>query len=242
MLGRCHHFRWACWARGTSPGSSRVGWRACHVGTARREWRWSRSRHDPLRRRRRLATSTGSPGGTLRTTHCSPTTQWMASTSLFPNTLHHDWTLKALGAGKPVLCEKPLGVSAAEVENMFDAADRAGKLLMEGFMYRCHPLTAAVLDAVRGGVIGTPRLVRASFCYRTRNTDPAGNIRFDPALAGGAPDGHRVLLRQLRPPDRGGGSPSAFLAKPSSARQASTNMPRAPFASPAGCWRASPAA
>jgi predicted dehydrogenase len=101
-----------------------------------------------------------------------------------PNTLHHEWTLKALAAGKHVLCEKPIATSSAQAEEMFDAAKKAGRLLMEAFMYVSHPQTKAVLDAIRSGAIGTPRLVRASFCYRTNKID--GNIRFNRGLAGGA--------------------------------------------------------
>jgi D-xylose 1-dehydrogenase (NADP+, D-xylono-1,5-lactone-forming) len=101
-----------------------------------------------------------------------------------PNTLHHAWTIKALRAGKHVLCEKPLAVSAAEGEEMFDVARQAGRVLVEAFMYRSHPQTLAVIEAVRRGDIGTPRLVRTSFCYRTSKI--SGNIRFDAGLAGGA--------------------------------------------------------
>src|ERR1700722_18135149 len=61
---------------------------------------------------------------------------------------------------------------------------RAGRLVMEAFMYRCHPQTLAVVDAVRGGAIGQLKLIRTSFCYRT--TRIAENIRFRPDLAGGA--------------------------------------------------------
>jgi predicted dehydrogenase len=101
-----------------------------------------------------------------------------------PNSLHHEWTLKALRAGKHVLCEKPFAVTAAQAEEMFDAATKAGCLEVEAFMYRSHPQTTAALDVVRSGAIGAVRLVRTSFCFRTGKTD--GNIRFDPALAGGA--------------------------------------------------------
>ena len=101
-----------------------------------------------------------------------------------PNTMHYEWTLKALNAGKHVLCEKPLATSSAEGEAMFAAADKAGKTLIEAFMYRAHPQTLAVLQAIRGGAIGNVRVIRTSFCYRTKKID--GNIRFDPSLAGGA--------------------------------------------------------
>ncbi|MEX0654070.1 MAG: Gfo/Idh/MocA family oxidoreductase [Phycisphaeraceae bacterium] len=101
-----------------------------------------------------------------------------------PNSLHAQWTIKALEAGKHVLCEKPLATSAAEAGLMFDAAAKAGRTLVEAFMYRSHPLTQAVVDEVRRGTIGELRLIRTSFCYRTRHIE--SNIRFDASLAGGA--------------------------------------------------------
>lgn len=101
-----------------------------------------------------------------------------------PNTMHHEWTLKALRAGKHVLCEKPISVSVAEAQEMFAVAQQTSRVLIEAFMYRAHPQTIAAIDAVRSGAIGTPRLIRTSFCYRTKKID--GNIRFNPSLAGGA--------------------------------------------------------
>ncbi|MGA3065461.1 MAG: Gfo/Idh/MocA family oxidoreductase [Tepidisphaeraceae bacterium] len=101
-----------------------------------------------------------------------------------PNSLHCQWTIEALRAGKHVLCEKPLAMSAAEAERMFDESRKAGRVLMEAFMYRCHPATAAVLQAVGGGAIGRLHLVRTSFCFRTRRID--GNVRFVRQLGGGA--------------------------------------------------------
>ena len=101
-----------------------------------------------------------------------------------PNHLHHEWTIKALRAGKHVLCEKPLASNLAEAQEMFDVARQTGRLLVEAFMYRSHPLIRAVKQAVDGGAIGELRLIRTSFCYFTSKTD--GNIRFDAAMAGGA--------------------------------------------------------
>jgi predicted dehydrogenase len=101
-----------------------------------------------------------------------------------PNSLHHAWTLKALAAGKHVLCEKPMSADAAEAEAMFDAAEKSGKLLVEAFMYRSHPLTDAYVEAIRAGRIGNVRLIRTSFCYHARKTE--GNVRFSTELAGGA--------------------------------------------------------
>ncbi len=101
-----------------------------------------------------------------------------------PNTMHHEWTIKALRAGKHVLCEKPISVTLDEAREMFAVADECGRTLIEAFMYRAHPQTIKALQLVRSGVIGNVKLVRSSFCYRVRKTD--GNIRFDASLAGGA--------------------------------------------------------
>jgi D-xylose 1-dehydrogenase (NADP+, D-xylono-1,5-lactone-forming) len=101
-----------------------------------------------------------------------------------PNSMHHQWTVKALAAGKHVLCEKPIAGDAGQAAEMFDAAKKHGRLLVEAFMYRSHPLTKAVLAEVRGGAVGGVRLVRTSFCYSTNKVE--GNVRFDPALSGGA--------------------------------------------------------
>jgi predicted dehydrogenase len=101
-----------------------------------------------------------------------------------PNPMHFAWTIKALEAGKHVLCEKPIAVTAAEAQAMFDVAQRQGLLLVEAFLYRSHPVTAVVLDTLRSGAIGQLTLIRTSFCYATNRID--GNIRFSADLAGGA--------------------------------------------------------
>jgi len=101
-----------------------------------------------------------------------------------PNLHHKEWTLKALAAGKHVLCEKPMGMDAAEVVEMFDAAKAHGKLLVEAFMYRAHPQTRAVMKAIHDGAIGEVRTVRTTFCFRTQKIQ--GNTRFDKSLGGGA--------------------------------------------------------
>lgn len=101
-----------------------------------------------------------------------------------PNSLHHEWTLKALRAGKHVLCEKPLAVTLDQAQEMFAVARQQGRVLIEAFMYRAHPLTHAVSTEIHTGAIGQVRLIRASFVFRTMKRD--GNIRFDASLAGGA--------------------------------------------------------
>src|SRR5690348_14996854 len=100
-----------------------------------------------------------------------------------PNTLHHEWTIKALRAGKHVLCEKPFAINLAQAREMFNVARQQGKVLMEAFMYRTHPLTHAIQREIAGGTIGQVRLIRSSFCFKVTKTD--NNIRFNAALAGG---------------------------------------------------------
>ena len=84
-----------------------------------------------------------------------------------PHPLHAEWTIKALAAGKHVLCEKPLGVNAAEVMAMTHAAGVHRRFLMEAFMYRCHPQTRIVRELITGGAIGEIRHISANFGYQT---------------------------------------------------------------------------
>src|SRR5207253_3723233 len=82
-----------------------------------------------------------------------------------PNSLHVEWSIRALEAGKHVLCEKPLDRRPQEVERAFDVAEQAGRLLMEGFMYRHHPQTYRLAELVADGAIGELRLVRSAFSF-----------------------------------------------------------------------------
>jgi predicted dehydrogenase len=100
-----------------------------------------------------------------------------------PNSLHVEWTLRALEAGKHVLCEKPLSRRAEEVELAFDAAERNGRVLMEAFMYRHNPQTRRLKELTDGGAIGRVRLIRAAFSFYA--ADPA-NVRLQSSLDGGA--------------------------------------------------------
>ena len=101
-----------------------------------------------------------------------------------PNSMHAEWSIKAMRAGKHVLCEKPIAINADEAEQMYDVAEATGQVLVEAFMYRSHPLLAAVRDAIEAGKIGQLRAIRANFCFQVRQ--PAGNVRFEKDLAGGA--------------------------------------------------------
>jgi xylose dehydrogenase (NAD/NADP) len=82
-----------------------------------------------------------------------------------PNHLHKEWTIKALEAGKHVLCEKPLACNTAEAMEMAEVASKNGLHLMEALMYRFHPRSRTIHQMVSQGKIGAPRLVRTSFCY-----------------------------------------------------------------------------
>ena len=101
-----------------------------------------------------------------------------------PNSLHAEWTVKALQAGKHVLCEKPLAVTREEAETMVKVAREHTLLLMEAFMYRFHPQIVWALEQISSGVIGPVRLVRASFSFDIRARPQ--NIRLKPELAGGS--------------------------------------------------------
>ena len=101
-----------------------------------------------------------------------------------PNSLHLPWAVRALEAGKHVLCEKPLSRRVADVEAAFDAAERADRLLMEAFMWRYHPATEILMRLVGDGVAGRLRVVRAAFGF---TLDPAAdNVRWSGELEGGA--------------------------------------------------------
>lgn len=82
-----------------------------------------------------------------------------------PHPWHCEWTVKAAQAGKHILCEKPMGMHAAEVDQMFAAARRHGVFAMEAFMYRCLPQTARVSEIVGSGVLGDVGLVQATFGF-----------------------------------------------------------------------------
>lgn len=101
-----------------------------------------------------------------------------------PNSLHAEWTIRALEAGKHVLCEKPLGITAEQVERIRAASEQANRWVMEAFMYRFHPQIRWTLEQLAAGRIGEPRLVRSAFVFSLRNR-PA-DIRLQGLLGGGS--------------------------------------------------------
>jgi xylose dehydrogenase (NAD/NADP) len=100
-----------------------------------------------------------------------------------PNNMHCEWSIKSVEAGKHVLCEKPMSRTTTEVVEAFDAADKAGRLLSEAFMYRHNPQTKRLKQLVDDGAIGELRVVRSVFSYSLYDED---NIRLRPDAEGGA--------------------------------------------------------
>jgi predicted dehydrogenase len=100
-----------------------------------------------------------------------------------PNSLHCPWTIRALEAGKHVLCEKPFAANAAEAEQMAAAAERTGLVLMEAFHYRYHPLAARMIEIATNGTLGRVKHIETNMCVPL---PLPGNIRYRYDLAGGA--------------------------------------------------------
>ena len=100
-----------------------------------------------------------------------------------PNSLHCEWSIRALDAGKHVLCEKPLASNAVEAEQMAAAARRSGRVLFEAFHYRYHPLATRAREIVASGRLGRIRHIEATMCIPL---PIPGNIRYRYDLAGGA--------------------------------------------------------
>lgn len=102
-----------------------------------------------------------------------------------PNHLHRQWTLRALEAGKHVLVEKPISMSAGEAEEMADAARRHERLLMEGFMYRFHPRSLQIRQLVREGALGHIGLIRSAFTFPVQR-DGSNERLFSMEMGGGS--------------------------------------------------------
>ncbi|MCS7055099.1 MAG: Gfo/Idh/MocA family oxidoreductase [Thermoflexales bacterium] len=100
-----------------------------------------------------------------------------------PNRLHAEWTIKALRAGKHVLCEKPLATRIEDIDAIIAAARETGRVVAEAFMYRHHPQTLQVKSLIERGTIGEVRLVRGSFTFSLTNRS---NIRVNADLDGGS--------------------------------------------------------
>jgi D-xylose 1-dehydrogenase (NADP+, D-xylono-1,5-lactone-forming) len=100
-----------------------------------------------------------------------------------PNTMHREWSIRSVEAGKHVICEKPFSKRPEDVEASFDAAEAAGRLLTEAFMYRHNPQTTKLVELVRDGAVGQLRVVRSAFSYSLYDTE---NIRLRTDVDGGS--------------------------------------------------------
>jgi D-xylose 1-dehydrogenase (NADP+, D-xylono-1,5-lactone-forming) len=100
-----------------------------------------------------------------------------------PNHLHAEWTIKAVEAGKHVLCEKPIALNVEDVDAIAAAAQKHGRVVAEAFMYRHTAVAIKALDLVRGGSLGELKLLRGSFTYQMKRE---GNIRANPEMGGGS--------------------------------------------------------
>jgi xylose dehydrogenase (NAD/NADP) len=99
-----------------------------------------------------------------------------------PNALHVEWSIRALEAGKHVLCEKPLSRRPEDVDRAFDVAEREGRVLAEAFMWRHHPQVARARELLDAGAIGDLRIIRAHFAFKAADPD---DIRLQAELDGG---------------------------------------------------------
>ncbi len=100
-----------------------------------------------------------------------------------PNHLHVPWSIKAAEAGKHVLCEKPIALTAQEAQELIAARDRTGVKMGEAFMVRTHPQWLRARELVQGGEIGELRGIMSTFSYFNRDVK---NIRNVPEFGGGA--------------------------------------------------------
>jgi predicted dehydrogenase len=99
-----------------------------------------------------------------------------------PNDGHSPWSIKAMEAGKHVLCEKPVGMNALEAASMLEVSKRTGKTLMEGFMWRFHPQVTRAKEIVDSGVLGDIKLIRSGFSFMLTDS---GDIRWVKSMGGG---------------------------------------------------------
>jgi dTDP-3,4-didehydro-2,6-dideoxy-alpha-D-glucose 3-reductase len=100
-----------------------------------------------------------------------------------PNDLHEEWAIRAMEAGKHVICEKPLGLSLAAVQRMLAVAGSTDRLLYENIMFLHHPQHRLMREIVQTGTIGTIRQLRANFCFNHARPD---DFRLNPAQGGGS--------------------------------------------------------
>ncbi|AYG57457.1 aldo/keto reductase [Rhizobium jaguaris] len=116
-----------------------------------------------------------------------------------PHTGHAEWAIKAIRAGKHVLVEKPIALSAYDAEAIYYEAKKAGVFAGEAFMYRVHPQTAKLIELVKSGVIGEIRIIRSSFGFNMGTVKPEHRLFANDTGGGGILDvgGYPVSMARL---------------------------------------------
>jgi predicted dehydrogenase/aryl-alcohol dehydrogenase-like predicted oxidoreductase len=116
-----------------------------------------------------------------------------------PHPFHAEWAIKAAEAGKHVLVEKPMGLTAFEADAMFDAARHSGTFMGEAFMYRLHPQTAKLLEIIKAGAIGEVRMIKSSFGFAMSKFNPEHRLYANDLAGGGILDvgGYPVSMARL---------------------------------------------
>src|SRR4051812_36102353 len=116
-----------------------------------------------------------------------------------PHPGHAEWAIKAAEAGKHVLVEKPMGLTAFEADAMMHAARKAGTFLGEAFMYRLHPQTTQIVELVKSGAIGEVRMIKSSFGFAMPRFMPEHRLYANELAGGGILDvgGYPVSMARL---------------------------------------------
>lgn len=116
-----------------------------------------------------------------------------------PHPGHAQWAIRAAEAGKHVLCEKPLALTAFEADAMIHAARKAGTFLGEAFMYRLHPQTLKLVELIKSGVIGEIRMIKSSFGFAMPGFMPQHRLYANELAGGGILDvgGYPVSMVRL---------------------------------------------
>lgn len=164
-----------------------------------------------------------------------------------PHPGHAQWAIRAAEAGKHVLCEKPLALTAFEADAMIHAARKAGTFLGEAFMYRLHPQTLKLVELIKSGVIGEIRMIKSSFGFAMPRFMPEHRLYANESAGGGILDvgGYTVSMARLIAGAASGQplpSPTRSLARLILANPALMNGPRHCCIFPAASSPRSPAA
>jgi predicted dehydrogenase/aryl-alcohol dehydrogenase-like predicted oxidoreductase len=116
-----------------------------------------------------------------------------------PHTHHAEWAIKAVRAGKHVLIEKPMALSAYDADAIFHEARKAGVFAGEAYMYRLHPQTAKLVELIKGGAIGDIRIIRSSFGFNMGSFKPEHRLFANDSAGGGILDvgGYPVSMARL---------------------------------------------